>query len=1258
MTLRRSRLRGCLFPVVPAALFLAAGSVHANVCDRTAKVRDAIVAASGVAACGDVADRNLRDVTTLDLSDGNIASLAAGDFDGLVRLESLDLSGNLLASLPSGIFDELYLLETLLLDGNELASLDADTFEQLFMLEELTLHDNELTSLPDGMFDEFSWFDGTGADGSAPDNSGSYPRIQRFLDRHDVTSPEEFVAALPELYQERFAIMYQSKALARDHVSVEHPRIVSWGAHGQIIFAWNTDPDAPSNFRDAVEFLRPDDTDWTAGIIDFSGSEPSISEPTSCQTCHGSLKRPIWGIYAEWEGSEYDYILPRARNMETFLSSTDARITPLEVSSENFRLNEEAVRYLMAPHGELVVAGVEEAGAVWSFRHAEVLLRILKSEDQDFRSWAREQLCNGGRLHKWFDQEEHNLVVRTDTDIVTRDGVIVSGVVSHVFGTISDVLRRSYLYHQHGNLADALELLIITELWKAEPIVRRLYRGTTNGSTVDSGIDASMKKAMLHYASGSATAEDELIQKLRLHFGRGGEAALEARARQSERFGPGGVISAIFGDGHTSVMKGRVCRALGNSAPEGLTVSQEAGNAVLNWSAPTYDVSSVTGYRILRGSGGGTPVVHVSDTGSTATTWSEASPPLGDYSYVVRTIYDGYYESPASQKVETTVVAFPEAVANLTVDAQPASVTLRWDAPGGATAATGYRIRRGALEDSLDVLVADTGATATSHVDTAVVEGGTYFYSVAALNGKAAGPESGTVRADVPRSKPTEPVLGAVTAARGALTVSWTEPADTGATAITSYDLRYIPSENVDKADANWTVRTGIWSSGALEYSLSGLTDDTGYDLQVRAVNGAGGGPWSGTGSGTTLPNRAPEAAGSLADRELRVGDGNVVVEVSGAFEDPDGDSLTYGASSGSPAIVRTTVSGSRVTLRPVSAGTAVVTVTATDVTGSNTEISRLFNAVVAAARAVTASRAALTVREGGTGSYTIVLESAPTGSVSVTPSVAGNVDVAVSPPALTFTAGTWSRSRTVTVEALDDADALADPPVTVRHHVAGADYGSVPGPEVVVTIVETDTPTLAVDAAEAGEQAGVLTFRVTLSTASSDDVTVEYATSDGAGVSGATSGSDYEAVTGTLTFRAGTTSAQHVDINLLDDAEDEEERETFRLTLRNPRNAALAGGGSTLDAVGTILDDDDPEVGVSFASSNYEVAEGAAAVVVVQLDRDPEREVSVSLNRAHRGGTTAQDYSGIPGEVVFAAGLMKAEFLFTATDDSVNDDE
>ena len=680
-----------------------------NVCDRTVQVRNAIEAASGAEGCAGLTLDHLREITTLDLREQGISGLRAGDFDGLVRLETLDLSGNALTSLPSGVFDELYLLKTLRLDGNLLETLPGGIFDELFLLEELTLHENRFTSLPDGLFEEFSRFDGMQADGSQPDNSGPYPRIQRFLDRHAVSSPEEFIAALPTPYLQRFVLMYRSESPAAPHVSGDYPRVISFGGDGALTFAWTTDPSAPGPFGQSVEFLRQNDTDWTAGVIDYSGASPQISAPASCQSCHGSFNKPMWGMWNEWAGSETvtsrdddAAFRSAAASMDRAMASSDPRIEPLDFSASLLYVGGTQRFLWRGPPPSTVVA--EEAGAVWSWRHAEVLYRILRGRYPDFRSFSDEVVCAehddlaafAVALNQ-FSQPEQNLFASdADPRFPDEPGQVISPA--------PDLLTYTYYYHTGGSVADSIVFLLMADVWRDEPMVRRLYRSVSNSDAVVPRVTDLQRSAMLYYGPGSATAEDELIQKLRLHFGQGTAASLDAREAQSGRHHIGGVLSASFRDGLATVMRPRMCSAITGSVPGDLRASQALDDVELSWEDPSYDPDGLTGYRILRSADGNDATVLVANTGSTGTTWTDADLETGTYVYTVQALYDVLYASRSSDEARATVgdmagTAAPSvdeprtytvlegetAVATLTAtDEDTSAGELTWSVAGGA----------------------------------------------------------------------------------------------------------------------------------------------------------------------------------------------------------------------------------------------------------------------------------------------------------------------------------------------------------------------------------------------------------------------------------------------------------------------------------------------------------------------------------------------------------------------------------------------
>ena len=76
--------------------------------------------------------------------------------------------------------------------------------------------------------------------------------------------------------------------------------------------------------------------------------------------------------------------------------------------------------------------------------------------------------------------------------------------------------------------------------------------------------------------------------------------------------------------------------------------------------------------------------------------------------------------------------------------------------------------------------------------------------------------------------------------------------------------------------------------------------------------------------------NRAPRPVGSIPAQTINPGS-TATVDASRYFSDPDGDALTYTATSSNSGVARSSVSGSRVTITAGSTGSATITVTARD---------------------------------------------------------------------------------------------------------------------------------------------------------------------------------------------------------------------------------------------------------------------------------------------------------------------------------------
>ena len=123
-------------------------------------------------------------------------------------------------------------------------------------------------------------------------------------------------------------------------------------------------------------------------------------------------------------------------------------------------------------------------------------------------------------------------------------------------------------------------------------------------------------------------------------------------------------------------------------------------------------------------------------------------------------------------------------------------------------------------------------------------------------------------------SIPGAPEIDTVTSGGGTLTVNWNAPADTGETAITSYDLRYIREDAADKSDDNWTVETGVGTPVNRSYTITGLEGGVKYEFQLRAHNGSGHGPWSravGDEPTTAVPSAPSITSVTRGDRTLAV---------------------------------------------------------------------------------------------------------------------------------------------------------------------------------------------------------------------------------------------------------------------------------------------------------------------------------------------------------------------------------------------------
>ena len=116
---------------------------------------------------------------------------------------------------------------------------------------------------------------------------------------------------------------------------------------------------------------------------------------------------------------------------------------------------------------------------------------------------------------------------------------------------------------------------------------------------------------------------------------------------------------------------------------------------------------------------------------------------------------------------------------------------------------------------------------------------------------------------------------------------------------------------------------------------------------------------------------------------------------------------------------------------------------------------------------AITQTGSSTDVTEGGnTDIYSLVLNSAPSTSVTITPTSAntGVGGATISPSSLVFTTGNWNTPQTVTVTALDDAVENGNHTTTISHSASSGDtnYNGISIGSITVNITDNEPDTVA----------------------------------------------------------------------------------------------------------------------------------------------------------------------------------------------------
>ena len=256
-----------------------------------------------------------------------------------------------------------------------------------------------------------------------------------------------------------------------------------------------------------------------------------------------------------------------------------------------------------------------------------------------------------------------------------------------------------------------------------------------------------------------------------------------------------------------------------------------------------------------------------------------------------------------------------------------------------------------------------------------------------------------------------------------------------------------------------------------------------------------------------------------------------------------------------------------------------------------------------------------------------------------------------------TTTSGTltWDKgdtdSQTITIPLLDNE--IDQPDRTFFITLSDATKAIIATGTATITITDDDAePTLVVSDLTINESVtgGKATITVALTGASSEEVTVDYATAD----STAKAGNDYVATNGTLTWAAEATGSKTFDVTIKTDDIDEP-NETFSVILSGVENASISDGDATI----TISDNNDsPKIIIG----DVTLTEGDTLISVpVTMTGKTSEDAWVDYSTSNGNGTNAAtaefpdpDFDTKTDRLIWAAGTDGVQNISI----QVNDDD
>ena len=369
-----------------------------------------------------------------------------------------------------------------------------------------------------------------------------------------------------------------------------------------------------------------------------------------------------------------------------------------------------------------------------------------------------------------------------------------------------------------------------------------------------------------------------------------------------------------YGTGPASAASAPVTPATVPGVPGIVAATRGDRAASVSFTAPASDGgAAITGYTVtsapdgITGTCGASPCTVTGLTNGTSYTFTvHASNAVGD----------GPESDATAAVTPATTPDAPTAVSAARAD-QGAEVSFTTPAGDGGSAITGYLV-------TSQPGGATTPCPGSPCTVTGLTNGTAYTFTVQALNDVGAGPASLPSVAVVPATVPDAVTGLAVERDDASARLSFTAPASDGGDPITGYQVS-------TDGGTTWAplATTG---SDPLTGTVSGLTNGTAYDVEVRAVNTVGGG--AAAGPRPVTPATVPDAPGAVTATR-----GDAAATVTWDTPADGGDAITGYTVTVAPGGATTACAASPCTVTGLTNGTGyTVTVRATNSVGAGAE--------------------------------------------------------------------------------------------------------------------------------------------------------------------------------------------------------------------------------------------------------------------------------------------------------------------------------